>query len=414
MKILNFGSCNIDYVYSLDHIVKSGETENSDCLEIYPGGKGLNQSIAIARAGGEVYHAGCIGSDGEFLLSELEKSGVDTRFVKKVEGKNGHAIIQVDIRGENSIFLYAGSNAMIDRAFIDETLNAFSQNDIIVLQNEINNLKYIVDRAYEKNMTIVLTPAPFNKKIGELDLKKISYLILNETEAEGFSEADTPEEAITFFNKNYPELRIMLTLGSRGCIYGDKNSLLTCPAYEVKAVDTTAAGDTFTGYFVTGISKGMDLHEILKTASVASAISVSKAGASPSIPCFDEVEALISVLKPKSLKKDEQIEILLKKINAYVSESINIRKAPTLGGLADILGYSVVYTGSLVKKLTSKSFTDLVLQKRCEEAARLLKETNMSVCEIINAVGYENESFFRRAFKERYSKSPAEYRKSGL
>lgn len=414
MKILNFGSCNIDYVYSLDHIVKSGETENSDRLEIYPGGKGLNQSIAIARAGGEVYHAGCIGSDGEFLLAELEKSGVDTRFVKKVTEKNGHAIIQVNIHGENSIFLYAGSNAMVDRAFIDETLNSFSQNDIIVLQNEINNLKYIVDRAYEKNMTIVLNPSPFNEKICELDLKKISYLILNETEAESFSGADTPEEAISFFNKNYPELKIMLTLGSRGCIYGDKNSFLTCPAFEVKAVDTTAAGDTFTGYFVTGISKGADFRKILKTASAASAISVSKAGASPSIPYFSEVEALISLLKPKSLKKDEQAEMLLKKINAYVSENIKSSNAPTLGGLANALGYSAVYTGSLVKKLTKKSFTELVMQKRCEEAARLLRETNMSVSEIINAVGYENESFFRRAFKERYAKSPAEYRKNSL
>ena len=122
MKILNFGSCNIDYVYSMDHIVRVGETQSTYQLEIFPGGKGLNQSIAIARAGASVYHAGCIGSDGEMLTELLTKSGVNVSYVRTVDAKNGHAIIQVSAKGENSIFLYGGSNEMISESFIDFVL----------------------------------------------------------------------------------------------------------------------------------------------------------------------------------------------------------------------------------------------------------------------------------------------------
>ena len=169
MKILNFGSCNIDYVYKLDHIVCVGETEQSQSLSVFPGGKGLNQSISLARAGAEVYHAGCIGSDGELLLETLTQSGVDLRYIKHVPEKNGHAIIQVSEKGENSIFLYAGSNAMITEEFVDEVIGAFDEGDFIVLQNEINNMDYIIRSAHQKGMKIVLNPSPINENIDKLD-----------------------------------------------------------------------------------------------------------------------------------------------------------------------------------------------------------------------------------------------------
>ena len=183
LKILNFGSCNVDYVYSLDHIAVIGETEATQGLSILPGGKGLNQSIAITRAGNNVYHAGCIGDGGEFLLDLLKANSVDVSFVDYVNTKNGHAIIQVSKSGDNAIFLYSGSNHMISTEQVDRVLSAFSKDDILLLQNEINNLDYIVKKAYQAGMKIILNPSPFYDKIQQIDLNMISYLILNEIEA---------------------------------------------------------------------------------------------------------------------------------------------------------------------------------------------------------------------------------------
>ena len=123
MKILNFGTCNIDYVYSLTHIVRAGETLHSGGFNIFPGGKGLNQSIALARSGAQVFHAGCVGSDGDLLTDILSENGVDITHIKRVSDKNGHAIIQVSADGENSIFLHSGSNVMITKSDVDNTLS---------------------------------------------------------------------------------------------------------------------------------------------------------------------------------------------------------------------------------------------------------------------------------------------------
>lgn len=293
MKIVNFGSSNIDYVYSLQHIVAPGETETTESLEIFPGGKGLNQSIAIARAGAEVVHIGCIGEDGQFLLETLAMSKVDTSYVKIVEGKNGHAIIQLAFDGENAIFLYPGSNYKFTKQYIDEVLKEFSSEDIVVLQNEINEIDYIVEEAYRKQMRIVLNPSPFNEAISKVDLNKISYLILNEVEAKGYTGCDDVEASLQYFQEQYPSLKVMLTLGGKGCVYRDDNQKLYQPIYEVDVVDTTAAGDTFTGYFVAGISEGKEISDILQLASVAAGISVSRKGAAPSIPCRQEVSSVL-------------------------------------------------------------------------------------------------------------------------
>lgn len=290
MKILNFGSCNIDYVYSLDHIVNPGETETSDCMNIFPGGKGLNQSIACARAGANVYHAGCIGEDGGFLMDIMKDSGVDTSLVKCVPGKNGHAIIQVNKSGENSIFLYGGSNEQITKEYIDFVLENFEERDILLLQNEINNVDYIVQKAGEMKMCIVLNPSPFNDKISKIKFEYLSYLILNEGEVKDISGCNSSHDAIKFLNEKYPGLKTILTLGSKGSEFYDGNDSFEQPAFKVKAVDTTAAGDTYTGYFAAGLASGMNIPDILKTASAASAVSVTKNGAAPSIPNTDEVE----------------------------------------------------------------------------------------------------------------------------
>ena len=297
MRILNFGSCNIDYVYSLNHIVNAGETLSSEKLEIFPGGKGLNQSIAAARAGLAVCHAGCVGKDGEMLLGILNESGVDTSYIKVVDGKNGHAIIQVSPEGENSIFLYAGSNEMVSKEYIDSVFDNFTEDDIVLLQNEISNIDYVIEKAYEKNMRIALNPSPINENIFKLDFNMISYIILNEIEAKAITGCDDTKKSLEVFKEKFPNLKVMLTLGKKGCVYMDLQTIVSREAFSVKAVDTTAAGDTFTGYFLAGISKGAEIEETLELASCASAIAVSRAGAAPSIPVIDEVQEMLQNMK---------------------------------------------------------------------------------------------------------------------
>lgn len=290
MKILNFGSCNIDHVYSMDHIVAPGETETTTKLEIFPGGKGLNQSIAAARAGAVVYHAGCLGAGGELLENILRENGVDLSYIRHVDEQNGHAVIQVAKDGENSIFLFPGSNEMITESQIDDTLSDFSEGDLLILQNETNNLKLIIEKAYAKKMTVLLNPAPFNEKITELDFSMVSYLILNETEAAGLTGSFCPEESLEVLGEKYPHLKVVLTLGSEGCIYMEKGEKTYRSAFKVTAVDTTAAGDTFTGYFAAGLTVNKEIPEILKNASAAAALTVSKMGAAPSIPTAKETK----------------------------------------------------------------------------------------------------------------------------
>ena len=297
MKILNFGSCNIDYVYSLDHIVRKGETQTTYNFEIFPGGKGLNQSIAIAKAGANVYHAGCVGVDGNILTDIMKKNGVDISYVEKTYEKNGHAIIQVSKSGENSIFLYPGSNMMVSEDYIDRVLQNFGKDDIILLQNEISNVDYIIKKAYEKQMCIILNPSPFNDVIKKIDFNMLSYIILNEVEAKDISGIDEPEKFLAYFMSKYPNLKVMLTLGSKGCIYKDNTAEIYHPCFKVNAIDTTAAGDTFTGYFIAELSKGNNYKSILEIASAASAIAVSKKGAAPSIPFKEDVTNMLSELK---------------------------------------------------------------------------------------------------------------------
>lgn len=299
MRVLNFGSCNIDYVYLMDHIVRPGETESSDNLSVFSGGKGLNQSIAAARAGAAVSHACCIGEDGMFLASLLESNGVDITHIKQVEGKNGHAIIQVSKSGENAICIYPGSNAKVSREHIDHVLSHFAKGDLLMLQNEISNVPYIVDRAFEAGMRIMLNPSPINDVIAGIDLEKITYLILNEIEAKQITGCDTADEALAYFRRVYSDLTIILTLGEDGSVLQNKDSQFRQPSFDVKAVDTTAAGDTFTGYFVAGLVRGDNIPNALATASCAAAVAVTRHGAAPSIPEMADVQEALKVLQPR-------------------------------------------------------------------------------------------------------------------
>ena len=289
-KILNFGSCNIDYVYEIAHIVIPGETIPSNSFSKFPGGKGLNQSIAVARSGLPIYHAGCIGSDGTFLKELLENSNVNTQYLKVENSSTGHAIIQVDANGENCIILHHGANYEIEKDYIDSVLNDFSADDILILQNEISNLEYIISKGYERKMKIILNPSPFVKSLQEIDLNKISTLILNQIEAYEFTGEREPEKVGKYFINKYSNLEVVLTLGSKGSTYFSKNYCEFCPSCKVKVKDTTAAGDTFTGYFISGMLQDMGVKNSLKYATVAAALAISKIGAASSIPINKDVE----------------------------------------------------------------------------------------------------------------------------
>ena len=296
MKILSFGSLNIDYVYSVPHFVKKGETLSAKELNVYTGGKGLNQSIALARAGVETYQAGAIGTDGMFLLEQLKEAGVKTDLVKILDDvKTGNAIIQNDDEGDNCIVLFGGANQAITKEQVDEAFKDFTNEDYLLIQNEINELSYIVEKAKEEGMKIILNPSPMNEKIMKLPLDQIDYFILNEIEAMQILEMGKPEEIdgkyiASLLHERFKDATIVLTLGSEGSVCISDDEYVEQSIYKVKAIDTTAAGDTYTGYFIAGILNGKTIKESMDIASKASAIAVTRQGAAPSIPVLEEVE----------------------------------------------------------------------------------------------------------------------------
>jgi len=289
MKVLNIGSMNLDLVYSVDHIVQPGETEASFALDTFLGGKGLNQSMALAKAGVEVWQGGMIGEDGQPFLDACKEYGVHGDLIRAVPGKSGHAVIQRDKNAQNCILLYGGANQQLTEEYVDEVLSHFAAGDILLLQNEVNMMPYIVDKAHEMGMQIALNPSPFNEKLDEVDMKKISIFLLNEVEGGQVTGLVEPQEIIAKMLELFPHAKIVLTLGKDGAIYADAAQQHFQPIFPVKAVDTTAAGDTFTGYFLAGLIEEMPIPEVLKMSAKASSIAVTRAGAVPSIPYRDEV-----------------------------------------------------------------------------------------------------------------------------
>lgn len=289
MKVLNFGSLNLDYVYQVESILVPGETRAARDRNTFCGGKGLNQSIALAKAGIPVYHAGMIGDGGEILLQACAENGVNTEFIRKIPGPCGHTVIQVDKNGQNCILLFGGANRSITREFVYEVLASFEKGDILLLQNEVNELDYIIDAAYAKGMMIILNPSPYDSALEACDLSKISLFLVNEIEGYQVTGEKEPDKILSRIRELYPHAKIVLTLGGEGSLYQDENGICRQGIYRVKAVDTTAAGDTFTGYFISSILDGMPVQEGLDLAAKASAIAVSRPGATASIPGREEV-----------------------------------------------------------------------------------------------------------------------------
>ena len=284
MKILTYGSLNLDYVYRVAHICSPGETISSKSLQVNCGGKGLNQSIALTRAGAEVYHAGAIGRDGGILRQALEESGVKTDYLYTLEDiPSGQAIIQVEDGGQNCIILFGGANQAVPE--MEAVLSNFEAGDYLVLQNEVNGNGDIMRKAHEKGMKIVLNPSPMDEKILALPLEYVDWFILNEVEVDAICGGDARKLMAA-----YPNASVMLTLGHRGAVCYHGGEEYPFGIYKANVVDTTAAGDTFTGYFIANLASGKGIPEAVDAATKASSIAVSRPGAYPSIPYPGELE----------------------------------------------------------------------------------------------------------------------------
>jgi ribokinase len=291
LKVLNFGSLNIDYVYRVEEFVRAGETLTAKDRRVFAGGKGLNQSLAMARAGVTVFHAGAVGEeDGGFLLRTLDESRVDRRHVRTLEAvASGHAMITVNRRGENTIMLYGGANQRITEAHVRRVLADFSPGDFLVLQNEINQLDLLIRIGHEGGLKIVLNPSPMTAALKEAPLDLVDYLILNQVEAGDLCPGATRKNLMEALIKRYPGTAPLLTLGEGGACLHHRGATRFQKAFQVKTVDTTGAGDTFTGYFVAGLVQGLEEGEALERAARAAALAVTREGASDSIPDIDQV-----------------------------------------------------------------------------------------------------------------------------
>ena len=289
MKIVNYGSINLDHVYQVDHIVQPGETLLAADQNLFCGGKGLNQSIALAKAGAEIFHAGVVGEDGDILLDALRAAKVDITHIRRAPGASAHTVIQVDRNGQNCIIVFSGENMRPSEADIDRVLADFAPGDAVLMQNELFNTPLMMRKAAEKGLAIIFNPSPVSREMLSYPLETVSWFLLNEIEGEALTGETDPGRILDVLAKKFPNGSVVPTLGANGAWAMDRGQRFFQPAFEVQAVDTTAAGDTFTGFFLAGISSGMPIPDALRRAAFASSIAVSRKGAADSIPTAEEV-----------------------------------------------------------------------------------------------------------------------------
>ena len=289
MKLLVFGSLNIDHTYHLPHLVKEGETLSSTAYAKNEGGKGFNQAVALAKAGLDIFFAGAIGKDGLFLQEYLQSIGIDTAHIQVLDVPTGHAIIQVDAEGRNSIFLYGGANQAITEEHINQVLSHFQAGDYILLQNEINLGESILRKAHEKGMHIILNPSPISSELLAWPLELVDWFILNEVEGRDLTGCTAPDAILDGLLARFHNAHIVLTLGEKGAIYADAACRIRQDAIPAHVVDTTAAGDTFTGYFFAAMMSNKSPADALRIAAAAASMAIAKPGAAKSIPFAKEV-----------------------------------------------------------------------------------------------------------------------------
>jgi len=287
--IFNFGSINIDHIYQVPHFVAPGETLVSKSLDTMLGGKGANQSVAIARAGGQIKHIGRACKNDQWVFSYLEAYGVDISNVEHVDEPSGHAIIQLDDNGENAIVLHGGANQGFEAEQLEGILSSCDAGDYVLAQNECNAVEELISLALAKGLKVALNPAPMTDSIRSLPLDRLEVLIVNQGEAQALCAKQGLDDVISAMSTQLPNTCVVITLGGDGAVLISNGSVTKAQAAAAEVVDTTGAGDTFVGYFLAGLVDGMTDIEALKRACTAGALAVENLGAIQSIPTLEQV-----------------------------------------------------------------------------------------------------------------------------
>ena len=294
-KLVNLGSLCVDHVFHVPQISSAGETVASTAYEIHPGGKGLNQSLAAAKAGIEVLHAGCVGKDGTMLVETLLNGGVNVDHIASLtDSASGSAFIQVDPLGQNAIAITGGSNRRISESMVRATLDLVADDDWLLLQNEINDLELVLSIARAKGIKVAFNVAPVDGREQNYALDAIALLIVNEIEAMALARTGDYRQALEELTDRYVNTEVVLTLGRDGLLFAHGKETIELEAFDVDAVDETAAGDAFIGYLMASLLQGNSQREALRKASAAGALAVTRMGAATSIPTQDEVESFLS------------------------------------------------------------------------------------------------------------------------
>lgn len=284
--IWNLGSINLDNFYHLSHLPGPGETITADRFHQGLGGKGANMSVAAARAAAHVAHVGAVGSDGKWAVERLLEYGVDVRHIAVLDGSTGHANIHVDATGENNIVLMGGANRAITEQIIGGALSEASPGDFLLFQNETNGQEYAVKTAKTLGLRLVYAAAPFSTEAVIAHIPHIDILVVNEVEAEQLQDAIDKELG------DLPVDDIIVTLGSQGCRWVSNKGKTdeTFAAYPADPIDTTGAGDTFTGYLVAGLDRGHAMKDSIDLGMRAAALMVAREGTADVIPDLKEIQ----------------------------------------------------------------------------------------------------------------------------
>ena len=296
-NICVIGSLNMDLVVNVDTMPKPGQTIIGSNFKEVPGGKGANQAVAMTRLNGNVSMIGKVGEDGfgQTLINSLKNDKVDTTYIQTSKGATGVALITVVKNAQNSIVVSPGANFEVKEDDIDNNIEAIKNSDIVVLHLEtpLNTIKYALNKAKELNKYTILNPAPAVKLDDEI-IKNVDLLTPNETELEIISgvsietEEDIQKAAQIMIEKGVKEL--IVTLGSKGSLYINKEKSMFKKAYKVEAVDTTAAGDSYTGALAVALSQDKNIEDAMDFASKVGALSVLKEGAQSSLPTLEDVK----------------------------------------------------------------------------------------------------------------------------
>lgn len=287
MSIWNLGSINADFVFSVPHIPVPGETLSSSDRKMFLGGKGANMSVAAARAAARVHHIGCVGDDGHWAVERLLEYGVDTRYTREIEVPTTQAMIFVEPGGENAIVLAPGANTEIPQALVQEALTEAQTEDWLLIQNETNLQRTAAKLGHDLGLRIAYAAAPFDVDRVSAVLPYLDFLILNQIEAKQL-------QAATGLGLDDLDVEdVIVTLGSDGADWYSDAGCQHFEAVHVDPVDTTGAGDTFTGYVLACIDRGMPMGQAIRMAMRAGALMVTRHGTADVIPDLAEVQAFL-------------------------------------------------------------------------------------------------------------------------